>query len=81
MKEFNLVFIGMDTPKSFIECAFLEGGFRRGFRRRYAGHHGRIKTTKKKVIKMVRQFESKYPGASLPIKLKLFVSCCTIFEV
>ena len=42
MKEFNLVFIGMDTHKSFIECAFLEDGYQGK-----SGHHGRIKTTKK----------------------------------
>ena len=60
MKEFNLVFIGMDTHKSFIEVAYLEDGYQGK-----SGHHGRIKTTKKDVIKMVRQFESKYPGATL----------------
>lgn len=60
MKEFNLIFIGMDTHKSFIEVAYVEDGFQG-----QSGQLGRIKTTKKAIIKMVRQFESRYPGATL----------------
>ena len=60
MNKFNLVFIGMDTHKSFIDVAYLEGGYQGK-----SAHHGRIKTPKKDVTKLVRQFESKYPGATL----------------
>jgi len=60
MSKHNIVFIGMDTHKSFIEVAYIEDV--RGVK---PIHLGKIPSTKQAVKKLVRQFESKYPHATL----------------
>jgi len=60
MSKHNIVFIGMDTHKSFIEVAYIEDV--RGVK---PIHLGKIPSTKQAVKKLVRQFESKYPQATL----------------
>jgi len=60
MSKHNIVFIGMDTHKSFIEVTYIEDV--RGVK---PIHLGKIPSTKQAVKKLVRQFESKYPHATL----------------
>ncbi|SQD77599.1 transposase [Moritella yayanosii] len=60
MSKHNIVFIGMDTHKSFIEVAYIEDV--RGVK---PIHLGKNPSTKQSVIKLVRRFESKYPHATL----------------
>ena len=60
MTKHNIVFIGMDTHKSFIEVAYIED--LRGVK---PTHIGKSPSTKQSVKKLIRQFESKYPEATL----------------
>jgi transposase len=60
MTKHNILFIGLDTHKSFTGVAYIEG--QRGAK---PVHHGRIKTTKSAIIKLARQYQSKYPSATL----------------
>ena len=60
MNKNNIVFIGLDTHKEFIEVAYIEDGFQG-----QPYHLGRISSAKTSIKKMVRQFESKYPHATL----------------
>jgi transposase len=60
MNQHNMVFIGLDTHKEFHEVAYCEE--QRGAD---VVHHGRISSSKVTLKKLVRQFESKYPGATL----------------
>ncbi|EAQ66882.1 ISCps8, transposase [Marinomonas sp. MED121] len=60
MAKHNIVFIGLDTHKSFIEVAYIEDV--RGVK---PIHLGKNPSTKQSVKKLVRQFESKYPDATL----------------
>ncbi|QUM84908.1 IS110 family transposase [Moritella sp. 28] len=60
MSKHNIVFIGMDTHKSFIEVAYIEDV--RGVK---PIHLGKNPSTKQSVTKLVRRFESKYPHATL----------------
>jgi len=60
MSKHNIVFIGMDTHKSFIEVAYIEDV--RGVK---PIHLGKSLSTKQAVTKLARQFESKYPQATL----------------
>ncbi|MBQ4860036.1 IS110 family transposase [Pseudoalteromonas sp. MMG007] len=60
MNKHSILFIGLDTHKEFNEVAYIEehrGG--------QPVHLGRISSSKVAVQKLVRQFESKYPGATL----------------
>ena len=60
MNKNSIVFIGLDTHKEFFEVAHeLEG------RDEHVIHDGRISSAKASVIKMVRDFQSKYPQATL----------------
>ena len=54
MSKHNIVFIGMDTHKSFIEVAYIEDV--RGVK---PIHLGKNPSTKQSVTKLVRRFESK----------------------
>ncbi len=56
----NIVFIGLDTHKEFTEVAYCQD--HRGDK---PIHQGKIKTTKQAFEKLVRQFQSKYPKATL----------------
>lgn len=60
MSKHNILFIGLDTHKVFSEVAYIED--QRGAK---PVHHGRIPSDKKSIKKLVRQFESKYPNATL----------------
>ncbi len=56
----NIIFIGLDTHKSFIQVAVLQG--KRGAK---PEHLGRIKSNKSALIKLAQQLQSKYPKATL----------------
>lgn len=60
MNKHSMIFIGLDTHKEFHEVAYCE-------EQRGASpvHYGRIPSSKVSVKKLLRQFESKYPGATL----------------
>ncbi|MEE9444872.1 MAG: IS110 family transposase [Cocleimonas sp.] len=60
MNKHNILFIGLDTHKVFSEVAYIED--QRGAK---PVHHGKIPSTKTAIKKLVRQFESKYPKATL----------------
>lgn len=56
----SITFIGLDTHKDFFEVAHLEDN-----REAKPVSLGRINGTKPALQKLVRQFESKYPGSTL----------------
>jgi len=60
MDKHSILFIGLDTHKEFNEVAYIEG-----LRGAQPVHLGRVSSSKVAVQKLVRQFESKYPGATL----------------
>ena len=62
MNKHSMIFIGLDTHKEFHEVAYCE-------EQRGASpvHYGRIPSSKASVKKLLRQFESKYPGATLHV--------------
>jgi transposase len=60
MKNHNIIFIGLDTHKEFTEVAYC--GDQRGSE---VNHLGRVSSAKASLAKMARQFESKYPKATL----------------
>ena len=62
MNKHSMVFIGLDTHKEFHEVAYCEE--QRGAT---PVHYGRIPSSKVSVKKLLRQFESKYPGATLHV--------------
>lgn len=60
MDKHNILFIGLDTHKEFVEVAYIED--QRGTQ---AVHFGRVSSAKAAITKLARQFESKYPNATL----------------
>ena len=60
MTKHNILFIGLDTHKEFIEVAYIEDN-----RGAQPIHFGRISSAKVAIKKLIRQFESKYPNATL----------------
>jgi transposase len=60
MTNDSIVFIGLDTHKENTEVAYSTDG-----RDQPINHLGRIKTTKQGIEKLARQFQSKYPKATL----------------
>ncbi|WP_289032007.1 IS110 family transposase [uncultured Paraglaciecola sp.] len=60
MNKHNILFIGLDTHKEFVEVAYIED--QRGAK---PIHLGRQPCSKIAIKKLARQFESKYPGATL----------------
>ncbi len=60
MNKHNILFIGLDTHKVFVEVAYIED--QRGAK---SVHLGKQPTTKLAITKLARQFESKYPDATL----------------
>ncbi len=60
MKNDSILFIGMDTHKEFTEVAYSLDG-----RNNEVIHLGRIPSTKQGLLKLARQFQSKYPNATL----------------
>ncbi|MGC0119924.1 IS110 family transposase [Pseudoalteromonas piscicida] len=60
MNKHSTLFIALDTHKEFNEVAYIEE-----HRGANAVHLGRFSSSKLAVQKLVRQFESKHPGATL----------------
>lgn len=60
MNKHNILFIGLDTHKEFNEVAYIED--QRGAK---PIHLGRQPSSKAAIKKLARQFESKYPDATL----------------
>ncbi|MEQ3515728.1 IS110 family transposase [Pseudoalteromonas sp. BZB3] len=60
MTKHNILFIGLDTHKEFLEVAYIEDD--RGAK---PIHFGRISSAKLAIKKLIRQFESKYPHATM----------------
>jgi len=60
MNNCNIIFIGLDTHKSFTQLAVLKD--ERGTKPESLG---RINTNKSALIKLARQLQSKYPKATL----------------
>ena len=60
MTKHNILFIGLDTHKEFVEIAYIEDN-----RGAQPIHFGRISSAKTAIKKLIRQFESKYPSATL----------------
>lgn len=60
MTKHNILFIGLDTHKEFVEVAYIEDN-----RGAQPIHFGRISSAKTAIKKLIRQFESKYPHATL----------------
>lgn len=60
MNKHTILFIGLDTHKVSSEVAYIED--QRGAN---PTHYGKIPSTKTAIKKLVRQFESKYPQATL----------------
>lgn len=60
MNKSNIVFISLDTHKDFFEVAYEEDD-----RQAQPVHYGRISSSKATLIKLARQFQSKYPKATL----------------
>lgn len=60
MNKHSILFIGLDTHKEFNEVAYIDE-----HRGAQPVHLGRFSSSKMAVQKLVRQFESKYPGATL----------------
>ncbi|GGB21129.1 hypothetical protein GCM10007414_38140 [Agarivorans gilvus] len=60
MNKHNILFIGLDTRKEFVEVAYIEG--QRGAQ---AVHFGRISSAKTAIVKLAKQLLSKYSQATL----------------
>ena len=65
MNKHNILFIGLDTHKEFVEVAYIEN--QRGAK---PVHLGRQPCSKVAINKLARQFESKYPNATLHFVMK-----------
>ena len=60
MSKDTLIFIGLDTHKESTEVAYIPDD-----RTASCHHYGKIPTTKPALVKLARQFVSKFPGATL----------------
>jgi transposase len=60
MSKDSIIFIGLDTHKSFIQVAVLQE-----YRGANPQQLGRIKSNKSALIKLAKQLQSKYPKATL----------------
>ena len=60
MNKHNILFIGLDTHKEFVEVAYIED--QRGVQ---AVHFGRVSSAKASITKLARQFQSKYRVSSI----------------
>ena len=60
MHKDTLIFIGLDTHKESTDAAYVDDN-----RGSLVQHHGKIPTTKPALVKLARQFVSKYPNATL----------------
>lgn len=60
MIKHNILFIGLDTHKEFVEVAYIEDHYGA-----QSVHYGRVSSTKASITKLAKQFQSKYPDATL----------------
>ncbi len=60
MSKHNILFIGLDTHKELVEVAYIED--QRGAQ---AINFGRVSSAKASITKLAKQFQSKYPTATL----------------
>lgn len=60
MENSSIVFIGMDTHKESADVSYALDG-----RENQPQHLGKIPSRKQAITKLVRQFQSKYPGGTL----------------
>jgi transposase len=60
MSNHSIIFIGLDTHKVSTEVAYCFDQ-----RDKKPVHHSKIETTKQALEKLVRQFQSKHPKATL----------------
>lgn len=60
MIKHNILFIGLDTHKEFVEVAYIEDHYGA-----QSVHYGRVSSAKVSITKLAKQFQSKYPDATL----------------
>ncbi|WP_428617963.1 IS110 family transposase [Shewanella sp.] len=60
MSQHSILFIGLDTHKEFVEVAYIEDQYGAN-----AVHYGRISSAKAAIKKLTKQFQSKYPNATI----------------
>ena len=60
MNQHTILFIGLDTHKEFVEVAYIEDQYGAN-----PVHYGRISSAKAAITKLAKQFQSKYPNATL----------------
>ncbi|WP_428637270.1 IS110 family transposase [Shewanella sp.] len=60
MNQHSILFIGLDTHKEFVEVAYIEDQYGAN-----PVHYGRISSAKVAITKLAKQFQSKYPKATL----------------
>ena len=60
MNNNNMIFIGMDTHKTFCENAYCEDSHES-----FPQSFGRVTTSKLAITKLAKQLQSKYPQATL----------------
>ena len=60
MIKHNILFIGLDTHKEFVEVAYIEDHYGA-----QSVHYGRVSSAKASITKLAKQFQSKYPDATL----------------
>lgn len=60
MIKHNILFIGLDTHKEFVEVAYIEDHYGA-----QSVHYGRVSSAKAFITKLAKQFQSKYPDATL----------------
>ena len=73
MNKHSIVFLGLDTHKEFHEVAYCEE--QRGAS---SVHYGRIPTSKVSVKNLIRQFESKYPSATIHVVYEAGYCCYVV---
>ena len=61
MNNHNIIFIGLDTHKEFVEVVYIED-----HRGAQPVHFGRVSSAKALIKKLARQFQSKYPNTQIP---------------
>jgi len=65
MRKDTLIFIGLDTHKESTEVAYVDDG-----RTSSCQHYGKKMTTKPALVKLARQFVSKYPDSDLTARAR-----------
>ncbi len=63
----NILFIGLNTHKEFVDVAYIEDN-----REAKPIHFGHISSAKTAIKKLIRQFESKYSSATVHFVLWMY---------